>query len=818
MGLAQALNRLDVIASALHTGAHPDDESSALMAWLSRGQGARTAYLAINRGEGGQDLIGPELFEELGVIRTEELLAARRFDRAEQFFTPNMDFGFSKTADESFEKWGRANVLGDFVRVIRQFRPEVIFSRFTGTGSDGHGHHQVAGIITQEAFKVAADPTQFPEYGKPWQVKKLYINAMGGAAGNNANTVTINVGEFDTALGRSYAEISSEGRSMHRSQGEGTGRTKGPSTIGLRLAQKTVDTADSAPFAGVLKKVTDLGQLEPSLTADLTALQRSIDDIRAKLTLARPAASVPALVDALNQIRAIRAKATHEHVQFVLDRKTPDFEEALRLASGVVVDVVASDDTITPGQQFTLTVSVINGGPLEFPAPAIQAILPAGWTATAQGAAGAARLAAGQKLDRRFQIQVAADAKFTEPYWLRQPRMGDRFVWPAGSPASMPFDAPAISARVEMDYSGATVRTDQPAEFRRVDNMLGELRSAVQVVPAVSVQLAPEIAVVPLSGAREKTFTVTLENQNTNATDAVARLITPNGWTTTPAEQTVRLTRPGEKRTVSFNVSIPASAGNFTVRAVARAGAQEFNEGYTTIAYPHIETHYIHAPASSTVKVFDVRTRVTSVGYVEGAGDHVPEALEQLGINVTRLSAADLATGDLSRFPTIVLGVRAYGARADLVASNARLLEYVNDGGTLIVQYNRSNEVPNNIQIGPYPFTMTSNNNFRVTHEEAPMRILDPSNPVFNAPNRITAEDFDGWIQERGIYFLSQWDAQYKPLLSSNDPGEQPLLGGLVATKYGKGNYVYTGYVFFRELPAGVKGAYRLFANLVSLN
>jgi hypothetical protein len=616
-------------------------------------------------------------------------------------------------------------------------------------------------------------------------------------------------------LGRSYAELAGEGRSLHRSQAQGSAQPKGPSTVNLRLVQKTVDTSDNKPFTGTLYKIADLGQLEPALAADLETLQRLVDDIRGKMTLAQPAASAPAIIDGLSRIRAVRARATHEHVQFLLDLKIRDFEEAARLAAGIVVDAVTNDDTVTPGQQFTVTVSVINGGPLDLPAPVVQLNLPANWTATPQDPAGAARLAAGQKIDRRFQVQVAADARFTEPYWLRRARSGARFAWPEDSPASMPFDRPSINARVDLNVGGATVSIHQPAEARRVDNTLGELRSAVQVVPALSVRLTPETAVVPLNGKREKTFTVTVENQNTGNTDATVRLITPSGWTTTPAEGTLRFARQGEKKSVSFTVEIPGAAGDFTVRAVARIGNREFNEGYTTIAYPHIETHYIHAPAESRVRIFDVRTRVTSVGYVEGAGDRVPEALEQLGIAVTRLSASDLASGDLARFPAIVLGIRAYAVRDDLVAANARLLEYVNGGGTLVVQYNRSNEVPN-IQIGPYPFTMTSNNNFRVTREDAPMRILDSANPVFNTPNAITAEDFSGWVQERGIYFLSQWDQRYTPLLSSNDPGDQPLLGGLVAAKYGKGTYIYTGYVFFRELPAGVKGAYRLFANLVS--
>jgi LmbE family N-acetylglucosaminyl deacetylase len=851
MGLAQALNRLDVVASVLHTGAHPDDENSALLSWLSRGQGARTAYLSITRGDGGQNLLGTELFEDLGVIRTEELLAARRLDGAQQFFTPEYEFGFSKTAEEGLQKWGHDKVLGDFVRVIRQFRPEIIVSRFTGTPADGHGHHQIAGIITQEAFKAAADPNLYPEYGKPWQAKKLYLNgggrggqgqgqAQGQAQGRGQAQgqapaqaqgrgqaqgqgqpqaqpqppgITINVGEFDLTLGRSYSEIAAEGRSLHRSQSQGAAQNKGPNNTGLQLVQKSVDVADTAAlFDGVIYKIKDLSQLDTSITADVTDLQTRITAIRQKVNLLRPAEIVPDLTASLQLLQRIRGKSTNEHVQFLLNQKEADFQEAIRLASGLVLDVIAADETVIPGQTFNLTVSVINGGPLILPVPKITTDLPAGWTAAAQRTTGS--LQPGQKLDEVFSITVPANAEFTQPYWLKQPRQGDRFVWPAGSAVNMPFDPPLLETHAEIEYNGIAISMEQPAQFRRTDGMLGEQRSLLKVVPALSVRVSPDIAVIPLVGNHKKEFSVTVENQNTTAAETEVRLVIPAGWSVEPATRTLKFTRQGELATAQFMVTAPATAGNFKVQAIARTGNQEFKTGYTPIAYPHIETRYVYSAAESKAEVFDVKSLVTSVGYVEGAGDKIPEALQQLGVKVTKLTSDDLANGDLSRFPAIVLGVRAYGVREDLVAYNKRILDYVSNGGTLIVQYNRAGETQRN-QFGPYPFTI--NDNGRVTKEEAPVKILNPALQLFNVPNRISSSDFDGWVQERGNYFLSAWDPKYTPLLESADPNEQPQQGGMVMAKVGKGTYVYTGYGFFRQLPDGVPGAYRLFANLISI-
>ena len=814
-GLKQALDRLDVVGSVLHTGAHPDDENSSLLAWLSRGQGARTAYLSTTRGEGGQNLIGTELFEALGVIRTEELLAARRFDRAQQFFTPNYEFGFSKAADETLEKWGKERLVGDMVRVIRKFRPEVIISRFSGTPRDGHGHHQAAGIATREAFHAAADPDLYPEYGKPWQAKKLYMSAGGGGHGGrgSAGDIRINVGEYGSAIGRSYHEIAMEGRSLHRTQSMGAARQRGPRYASLEMIEKNVPGADDEPiFNRTTHKLMDLVGLEPALQADLEALQGQIEDIRAKARLDDPADIFPDLIEAINLFQSMRSKVQVEHVGFLLDLKAADFHLAAELAAGITVDVLASDDSVVPGQEFRLTIAIVNNGPFEFETVRTNTDFPPGWDARYDGSTGGLR--SGERFEQQFTVKVSETPDYTQPYWLRSPREADRFVWPDGDEATLPFDPPRMPTRTEINFGGASIVVNRHAEYLYVDDVYGELRSLVQVVPDLSVRLSPETAIVPLSADRKKEFTVTLLNQFPEGGAAQVTLEVPEGWAVEPESRRVEFGRAGETASVGFVVDVPRARGEFEVFATARMLNEEYRRGYRVIAYPHIETRHIYSDARSRVNVFEIDTHVENIGYVQGAGDEVAASLAQLGIPVTFLTADDLSRGDLSAYDTIVVGIRAYGVREDLQAYNHRLLDYVENGGTLVVQYNQY-DMPRG-DFGPYPFTINRPHD-RVTVEEASITFVDPDHPAINTPNKISEADFEGWVQERGLYFMGDWDERYTPVLASNDPGEDPKLGGMMVAEIGQGRYVYTGYAFFRQLPAGVPGAYRLFSNLISL-
>ena len=817
-GLKQALDRLDVVASVLHTGAHPDDENSSLLAWLSRGQGVRTAYLSTTRGEGGQNLIGNELFEALGVIRTEELMAARQYDRAQQFFTPNYEFGYSKTSDETLEKWGREVLVGDFVRVIRRFRPEIIISRFSGTPADGHGHHQAAGIATMEAFHAAADPDLYPEYGAPWQAKKLYMSARGGGGRGGPGAtgdVRINVGEYGAALGRSYHQLAMEGRSLHRTQSMGAARDPGPRFSSLNLVEKTVPGAnDDSLFSGTTARLMDLADLEPVLRPDLEALQRQIDAIRQNASLENPAAILPDLVRALGSFQQIQNRATVEQVRFLLNLKEADFHEAAELSAGIRVEVRVDDDTAVPGQELDLNVIITNDGPYVFSDVSNDVELPQGWNAEAVDRIGAAQ--PGERSEQSVRVTVGESPGFTQPYWLRTPLEGNRFDWPVGAAATLPFELPLLPTTVslELESGGPAIEIVRRAEYRYVDEVLGERRSLLKITPDLSVSIRPNVAIVPLSGDRQKEFTVTVHNQEPAGGTAQVRLSVPDGWSVTPESDTIEFIRQGETATVQFVVDVPDNAGQFEVEATAVMNGAEYDQGYRVIAYPHIETRHIYSVATSRVEVFEVESYVDSIGYVEGAGDEVAESLRQLGIPVTFLTADDLARADLSVYDTIVLGIRAYAVREDLKAYNRRLLDYVRAGGTLVVQYNTYQILE--AQYGPYPFTINRPHD-RVTVEDAPIRFVDPDHPALNTPNRINESDFDGWVQERGLYFLGDWDERYTPLLASNDPGEDPKLGGMVVAEIGAGRYVYTGYAFFRQLPAGVPGAYRLFANLISL-
>ncbi len=815
-GLKQALDRLDVVGSVLHTGAHPDDENSSLLAWLSRGRGVRTAYLSATRGEGGQNLIGGELFEALGVIRTEELLAARRYDRGHQFFTPNYEFGYSKTAAETLEKWGRETLIGDFVRVIRQFRPEIVISRFSGTPSDGHGHHQAVGIATLESFRAAADTERFPEieFGPAWQAKKLYISAGGpGGRGGAGAGLTINVGEYGAAIGRSYHQIAMEGRSLHRTQSMGAARDVGPRMTGLRLVESVAAGGVEADlFSGATGRLVDLAALEPALVADLEALQSMIEDVRVSARLGDPFAMAPGLLDLLERFEAIRQRASDDHVRFLLDLKARDFHEAAELAAGLRVEVRVDDDTAVPGQVVETVVIVTNDGPHVFETLDVEVDAPAGWSVDVVGEAAAP--APGERSEHVLRVRVGDTAAYTQPYWLRTPLEGNRFAWPATA-AARPFEAPLIETRVSLGGPDRpAIEIPRHAEYRYVDEVLGERRSLLKVAPRLSVAVAPAVAIVPLAGDGRKEFTVTVHNEDPAGGSAEIGLEVPEGWSVSPTSGTVEFAGAGETATLQFVVDVPDRAGRFDIRARAVMDGAEYREGYRVVAYPHIETRHIYAEAASRVEVFDVASRVDNIGYVDGAGDAVADALRQLGIPLTHLNEDDLSRGDLSVYDTIVLGVRAYAVREDLRAYNRRLLDYVENGGTLVVQYNTYPILDS--QFGPYPFTINRPHD-RVTVEDAPVVRVEPAHPALTTPNRIVDSDFDGWVQERGLYFLGDWDPRYTSLLASNDPGEDPKLGGLVVADVGAGRYVYTGYAFFRQLPAGVPGAYRLFANLISL-
>ncbi len=836
--LAQAVLRLPVVASLLHTGAHPDDENSALVAYVSRGLHARTAYLSLNRGEGGQNLIGPELYDAIGVIRTEELMAARRFDGAEQFFTRAYDFGFSKSVEETLDYWNRDEMLlSDVVRVIRRFRPDVIVSVFADSPRDGHGHHQAAGRITREAFYAAADQDRFPEHLReglrPWQARKLYINNT-RASFDAIDSLQVDVGSYSPVLDRSYRELGLAGRSMHRSQDMGTLQPKGPATTKIKLVARSgmgeadgdghlfdgLDTtfmrlhAMAGPEAGTVPGFAlRLGRLD-TLAREAVDAYRPLD----------PSSLLEPVLEGLRIIRALRDDLRQSalpqnvlgDILLLLNQKEEDFTNVAGLALGIAFEVLAGEDRVIPGDTLGVNLALLNRSSRSVKVTRLDLSVPGGWTATADPVP-TAEIGYNESVEGEWRVSIPADARLTRPYWHRRSINDRRVEVEDTALIGLPWSPQPVVGRAVFVVDGVEIDIRQSAQHRFADRAYGEIRREIQVVPALSVTLDPQDVVAVTDMERPLRFSVSVLSNENGTIEGGLSLEAPNGWEVTPSN--VPLSFNGKGQTATFNYTVIPSPGTpigaHEVRAVASAGGIDYREGYDVIAYPHTEPRHLYRAAASTVQIarVDLPEGLT-VGYIMGTGDQVPLTLQQMGVQVHMLTKEDLANSDLGAYDLIIAGIRAYEVRQDLVAVNQRLLDYVEAGGVYIVQYNKY--AFNRNQYGPYPFRINRPHD-RVTREDAPVDILVPDHPVFNSPNRITASDFEGWVQERGLYFLGEWDPRYTPLMASHDPGETPRAGGLVEARYGKGRYIYTGYAWFRQLPAGVPGAVRLFANLLSL-
>jgi LmbE family N-acetylglucosaminyl deacetylase len=795
-----ALEKLRTLGSALMIAAHPDDENTNLLAYLARGRKITTAYLSLTRGEGGQNLIGPEQGELLGVIRTQELLAARRIDGAEQFFTRAIDFGFSKSAEETLAKWGHEAILGDVVFAIRRFRPDVIVLVFSGTPRDGHGHHQASALLGKEAFFAAGDPSRFPEQFsrvQPWRAKRLVWNVFFWSeqqqklAQETGGYVVVDPGEYDPALGYSYAEIAGMSRSMHRSQGFGSPERRG--SLKNYLVHVAGEPARSDLFEGVDTSWNRLAGGAP-VAAILSEAARAFDPHA-------PEKVIPWLLKARPLVERIADPWAA--------RKLAELDETLGMAAGLWLDASAERFQVVPADTVRVELTAVNRS--SFPITLEQVRL--------EGVRGAPevkldkRLAYNEPVRQTASVALPEDQPYSQPFWLRQPAGGAVYSLTDAELANRPDSEPPLQARFRLRFGEQTIELVRPVAHRYVDRAVGELVRPLEIVPPVSVRLESAALVFPEAGPKEIDAMVW---SHTAGVRGQLRLEAPPGWRAEPEAAAFDLAGAGEQLALRFRVSPPLAASSGTIRAVAVVGAREIDSGVVTIRYPHIEPQTVSAPARARVVRTDIRTLARRVGYVMGAGDEVPAALRQLGCEVTLLESADLARGDLDGFDAIVTGVRAFNVRADLRANFHRLLAYMERGGTLVVQYNVlpfGGPAAGLERIGPYPLRIGRG---RVSVEEAPVRFPDPDHPLLQAPNRITAADFEGWIQERGLYFASEWDPRYQPLFESQDPGENPLAGGTLVTRYGKGAYVFTAYSWFRQLPAGVAGAYRIFANFLS--
>lgn len=865
-GLRLELLRLGTTARLMQVVAHPDDEDGGLLTLEARGHGVDTLLMTMNRGEGGQNKLGSNLSDVLGVVRTEELLAADQYYGVQERFSRVADFGFSKTAEETFSKWGGHDIaLGDMVRVIRTFRPDVLVARFSGTTRDGHGNHQASSILAREAFRAAADPKRFPEQiaegFEPWQAKKFYIGNVcpwGSMTCPDADwTVKYNTGERNAQLGMSYIQFAMEGLRHQESQGVGNWKIEpGDRFTFYRLVDSVIPSA--AGKDGHEKSFFDgIDTTLPALVARVGPEEKKLPTLKQQLTeiagwIAKseeagkgndPSSSDLPLMHVVAELRKVSTDIEHSSLSPVtksdlltkLASKQQQAETALNLALGVnlAADVSADDahdstllkesdalTTVSPSEEFVVAVTFHNGSKLPLLIDHAALEVPAGWN-TINGKTKPETIKPGDDLHVNFRLRVPKGTPYTRPYWHRDnPETESINHIDNGKYVTLPFPPPALRARVEYSVSGSNgaharngVTAAVVTQFTSDD---GKPRSQpLAVVPDFSVMLEPGTQVISTHNGSNSTVTVGVTSNLDRKLHGTMRLELPQGWRSEPAQSSVDFTRRGEKHDVEFKI-FPANLqqSRATIRAVLDSEGEKYSEGYFLVAREDLGSFYYYEPARQRVSIVDVKVpHELKIGYIMGAGDDIPTVLQQIGMNVTLIPAEKFATEDLSQFGTIALGIRAYDTQKDVVTNNQKLLDFVHDGGTLVVQYNTNTGDFDKDKLTPYPAELSHE---RVSVEEAPIQILAPQNPIFHEPNEITQKDFDGWVQERGLYFMDSWDDHFQPLLSCHDPGESDQKGGMIEAHYGKGIYIYTGYAFFRQLPAGVPGAVRLFVNLLS--
>lgn len=793
VALDQALGRLDQNKRVLMIAAHPDDESNELLTLLSRGLGADVAYLSLSRGEGGQNLIGPELGEELGLIRTGELMAARSIDGGRQYFTRAFDFGFSKTLEETLRFWPRDTIMADVLRVMRRFRPQIIVATFSGTARDGHGQHQMSGLIARQVFDLLRDSA--------WGPVKFYRSSPFDTSGT---TVVLASGMLDPVTGRSITQTAAIGRSQHRSQDMGQVQRLGTNVVRLTKAgdRRGAGAADAGLFDGI----------DTSLERGMERYALLIDSARRTLSPRATERIVPILRDALVELRRNGSPFRRSQREMML-------QEAIATAAGIVVDAVADDRFVAVGEQLGISISVWRAGSVPVRMDSMAVLLPERWTALPN----LSDTIVNGVRTRRFSVRPQEDARETTPYFLRRARIRGTYWW-RDVPDTLlgeALDPPMLRAQVRLDLDGIPLQLVREVSWRFNDQASGEVRKPVVSVPPISISLTPSILLWPAGDRTPRTVSVDLVHGLRDSTTAVIMLNGP-GWPRIPTQR-VTLAGEGARTSLRFTIEPPETMQPGRQDFVAlvcstdacRLGTTS-NMASTTIDYPHIRPVTVTHGNMLRVEVAPLAVPlVGTVGYIRGASDMVPEALQLAGMSIEVLAGEALTHADLSRYRVIVIGPRAYETEPALVASNARLLGWVRGGGRLIVQYQQYQYIQG--RFAPYSLTIARPHD-RVTDEEALMTILDPAHPLWSRPNRIGPADWDGWVQERGLYFAHDWDtANWRTFIATGDNEAENFRGGLLAARLGNGLYVYTGLSFFRQLPAAVPGAFRLFANLIAL-
>lgn len=803
MPASQVLHRiqkLKVLGSVLYIAAHPDDENTRLIAYLANDKQYRTGYLSLTRGDGGQNLIGDEQGVELGLIRTQELLAARREDGGEQFFTRAFDFGYSKTPQETFTKWNKEKILSDVVWVIRNFKPDVIITRFPTTGEGGHGHHTASAILAEEAFHAAADPKRFPEqlkFVQPWQATRILWNtfSFGGVNTTNPSQFNLNVGGYNSLLGKSYGEIAAQSRSQHKSQGFGSAATRGDTyeyfkTMGGAAPQKELMDNVNTTWSRIGKEGIEIMDM-------ITRLERDFD-------YKAPEKSVNALValyKALNKIN------TENHW---IKKKKQEVQQLIEYCSGLYIDAWTNQRYAV--QTSSVEINVVINNRAGTPATLTSVLV------DGRNIASNTELEKNKNYTFSKNVTIPLSKEITQPYWLKEKKDDNAYNIDDQLLIGIPDVHPAYVASVNIHIAGEDFTINIPVQYKYTDPVKGEVYQPLTVVPPVSITASPHFLIFKDSQTRTQQLQVQLQ-ANAPLNGNIVTGITGIDYSGLQQKQ-IQLDK-GKIQTYHFNVTdnhTPTEVYSVSPYAYMKNGndSTSYILARRSIQYDHIPAITYFNPDFVTALNMDLKTAGKKIGYIPGAGDKCAIVLERMGYEVTILDRATLGVIDLSNFDAVITGVRAYNTNEWMEEVYDKLMAYVKDGGNLIVQYNTSNNIGMvKSKIGPYDFNITRN---RITNEEAAVTILDPTHKVFNFPNKITLEDFEGWVQERSIYHANNWDPHLKPLLSMADPGENPDQGSLITGQYGKGFFTYTGLVFYRQLPAGIPGALRLMANLIALN
>lgn len=803
--LQLAMRKLNVVGGALYVAAHPDDENTALLSYFASERMLRTAYLSVTRGDGGQNLIGDEKGPLLGLIRTQELLAARRIDGAEQFFTRALDFGYSKTPKETLATWGHEAVLADVVWAIRKFQPDVIVTRFPVTGEGGHGHHTASALLAEEAFVAAADPSKFPEqlkHVRPWQARRIFWNrfSWGRPIDPNdpvvAKSLRIDLGTYNRLLGRAHTEIAAESRSEHKSQGFGSAERRG--TILNYFDHRAGDPATT----DVLEGVDTTWRRYAGGERLATLLERAAAEFKAD----KPEDSVPVLMQALAVFDQLRATPEWSELSMPwIEGKRRELLNAIRDCAGIAIDVAAAESTITAQDQLPVSVTVVNRSNYPFRLSMVASLL-------ARPSKAPGTLLENNKPVKTDLVLTLSDRQATsQPYWLVEDPKKGLYTVNEQTLIGRPENPIALPIHVTLDDAQMnTLIFTVPVVYRWTDPVKGEQTRNVDIVKPISLKLGSSVYLFPDTKARP----VTVWLRSYGAKTGTVRLAVPEGWKSEPASIDVTLTGKGDEAQATFTVTPPAGEMEGAIRAEFTVPDQGglYATGITEIDYPHIPAQRVFSPALAKVVRADIKHRGARVGYIMGSGDDVPEMLRQVGYDVSLLSDVDLDRADFAKYDAIVSGIRAYNTRKRLRLAHDKLMKYVENGGTYVVQYNTLDDLAVAAP-GPYPFKISRD---RVTVEEAPVSFLDPKASILNVPNKLTSRDFEGWVQERGLYFTSEPDAKYAATFSMSDPDEPAKTGAQLVAKHGKGTFVYTALAWWRQLPAGVPGAIKAFVNLVS--